>query len=323
MSDTYTKKLTIISDEKGYYDRRCPSDNCHFVFKIFMDDWKSNVSDEEVHCPLCGYVAPADKWDTAEQIQEINAHIMNIGNQMLCDILEKQFGVHPKTTHKGCLTIKYTPPKREALLDTPIPQREAWKQDITCEKCGTRFSVIGNAYFCPCCGYNTIEKELPNSMNSIENKIQVRRNFFEHFSKLYGEDEAERLCQSILENSIGDIVSVFQKYASDLYNFQTKPVLVSNFQQVDNGSDLFKKLLGCGYDSWLSPDELRSMKIMFQQRHILEHNKGYVDEKYLLKCDDTTYKEGQRIVVKENEVQEFLRIIQKLVDGLKSLSTPI
>jgi hypothetical protein len=131
------------------------------------------------------------------------------------------------------------------------------------------------------------------------------------------------LCQSILENSIGDIVSIFQKYSADLYNSHTKPLLVNNFQQVDNGSDLFRKLLGHGYESWLSPDELRTMKIMFQRRHILEHNKGYVDSKYLQKCDDTTYKEGQRIVVKENEVLEFLRIIRKLVDGLGSLNFPI
>lgn len=323
MSDTFTRDVKFVSDEKGYYDRQCPSEKCQFVFKILMEDWKTKVSDEQVHCPLCGYVAPANKWYTDEHIKEMNAHIENIANQAICDIFAKNFGAYPKTTHKGCLTIKYTPPKCEALIDTPIPQREAWKQDITCEKCGTRFSVIGNAYFCPCCGYNTIEKELPCSLNSIENKIHVRKNFFEQFSNSCGEDDAERLCQSILENSIGDIVSVFQKYSADLYNSHTKPVLVNNFQQVDNGSDLFRKILGHGYESWLSPDELRTMKIMFQRRHILEHNKGYVDSKYLQKCDDTAYKEGQRIVVKENDVLEFLRIIRKLVDGLASLRTPI
>lgn len=32
--------ITIHSDEKGYFDRECPNENCLYTFKINMQDWK-------------------------------------------------------------------------------------------------------------------------------------------------------------------------------------------------------------------------------------------------------------------------------------------
>ena len=54
--------ITIHSDEKGYFDRECPNENCLYTFKINMQDWKEKVSNDEVHCPMCGHIDTADKW---------------------------------------------------------------------------------------------------------------------------------------------------------------------------------------------------------------------------------------------------------------------
>ena len=48
--------IEIISDEKGYFDRECPNEQCLYKFKINLEDWKNIVSDEEVHCPMCGHI---------------------------------------------------------------------------------------------------------------------------------------------------------------------------------------------------------------------------------------------------------------------------
>jgi hypothetical protein len=55
------------------------------------------------------------------------------------------------------------------------------------------------------------------------------------------------------------------------------------------------------------------MNTLFQRRHLLSHSEGLVDEKYLKRADDLTYKLGQRIVVKENDVNELLKLIRKIV----------
>ena len=60
--------ITILPDEKGYFDRECPNPDCQYTFKIKLDDWKEKVSDEEVHCPMCGHVASSGEWWTQEQL---------------------------------------------------------------------------------------------------------------------------------------------------------------------------------------------------------------------------------------------------------------
>ena len=61
------------------------------------------------------------------------------------------------------------------------------------------------------------------------------------------------------------------------------------------------------------------MNLLFQRRHLLEHNTGMVDNMYLQKSGDTSYVAGQRLVVREADAYELLSIIKKLAAGLKTL----
>ena len=36
-------KLEIKPDEKGYFDRECPNENCLSTFKVNLDDWKEKI----------------------------------------------------------------------------------------------------------------------------------------------------------------------------------------------------------------------------------------------------------------------------------------
>jgi len=60
------------------------------------------------------------------------------------------------------------------------------------------------------------------------------------------------------------------------------------------------------------------LKILYQRRHILAHNEGIVDAKYIEKSDDSSYKEGQRIVVSDRDIDDLLNCLEKLGSGLKT-----
>ena len=111
-----------------------------------------------------------------------------------------------------------------------------------------------------------------------------------------------------------------QKYAECVYKKKSMAkVRVNDFQIVEKGSKLFLEATGKGYEEWLAKQELERMNLLFQRRHIIEHNAGIVDEKYIEKSLDTTYSIGQRIIVRKEDAIELLRIIKKLSTGLKSL----
>lgn len=137
----------------------------------------------------------------------------------------------------------------------------------------------------------------------------------------FGRDTAETMCRSMLENSFGQVVSAFQKFAQckfkELSGVEKR---VNDFQMVDKGSKYFRDETGSGYEAFLSPNEIDSMKLYFQRRHIIEHNTGIVDQQYIDKTGDTDYSVGQRIVVKTSEALELIAIIKKLASGLITLT---
>lgn len=311
--------IELKSDEKGYFDRECPNEECLYKFKINMEDWKNKVSDEEVHCPMCGYVDTADKWWTQEQITEMK----NITQSYVMSYVQKELDKGFKQLEKSSgkfLKIKYNPGKRITFINNPIGQSEEWNLDIQCKECGTRYSVIGSAYFCPCCGYNSAEDVFEESLDTIEKMLDSALEMKKMFSDLYGDDKAETMVRSMIEGTLGDIVSAFQKYAEIKYKrLSSKPVRANDFQIVEKGSELFKEITSYGYDKWLNSLELGKMNLYFQRRHLIEHNNGIVDQKYIDKAKDVSYSIGQRIIVKVEDTYELLRIIKKLANGLNNV----
>lgn len=61
------------------------------------------------------------------------------------------------------------------------------------------------------------------------------------------------------------------------------------------------------------------MNLLFQRRHILEHNGGIVDERYINQSADNSYLPGQHLVVHIKDALDLLSIIKKLSTGLKSV----
>lgn len=313
--------ITIHSDEKGYFDRECPNENCLYTFKINMQDWKEKVSDDEVHCPMCGHIDTADKWWTQEQLESMQEIAASYAMSMITKELDKAFGKLARSTRNNkFLKITYKPSKKITFQNNPIGQSEEWETDITCEKCGTRYSVIGSAYFCPCCGHNSAVSAFNESTDSIEKMLKSLPEMKQLLTESYGRDKAETMCRGLLESSLGDIVSAFQKFASCHYDKLTGEISrVNDFQIVEKGSQLFKDAAGKGYEEWLSDKELHDMNMFFQRRHLIEHNNGMVDQKYVDKSGDNSYVIGQRLVVKESDAYALLAIIKKLAKGLMTL----
>lgn len=313
--------ITLHSDEKGYFDRECPNEDCQFTFKILMKDWEEKVSDEEVHCPLCGHIDTSDKWWTQDQLSKVREIAASWAVKFFHGELDKIFKNLERTTrHNKSFRITYRPNRRVTFVNNPIGQREEWETEICCEKCGTHYSVIGSAFFCPCCGYNSAVASYNDSLDSTKKMIESLSDMKSMLTEKYNADSAETMCRSLLESSIGDMVSAFQKFASRKYEeLSGKTSRVNDFQIVDKGSQLFERETGHKYGDWLSANELHYMKVMFQKRHLLEHNNGIVDQQYLDRSHDVSYSVGQRIIVKKRDAFKLMDILRKLGNELIKL----
>ena len=73
---------------------------------------------------------------------------------------------------------------------------------------------------------------------------------------------------------------------------------------------------GKHYADYLTAAEMSDITRLFQQRHLLAHTDGMVDQDYIMRSGDSSCAFGQRIVVRENSVRELLAILRKLTDGM-------
>lgn len=293
--------ITFLQDADGYLDRECPNADCLFQFKVNEDDWKNLFKDEQVFCPMCRHEAKSTSWWNTELYQK--------GKEQVIQHVRKQVrnAISGKSIEKFDLI--------------PIQATTEMTLKITCKECKSRYSVIGSAFFCPCCGNNSVEKTFDESLSKVEIKLNCVpsiRRAIEESSK----DNAEITCRSLIEGTLSDCVVAFQRFCEATFQKERpNEKLPSNtFQRLEDGSKVWTGLFKEGYHDWLTASELNRMNTLFQRRHLLSHTEGLVDEKYIQRANDSTYIVGQRIVVKENDITELLKLIRKVVEKIRTLN---
>ena len=316
--------VPILSDKKGYTDYECPREECMFKFKVNNNDWENICTDEAVYCPYCGLDAPASNWYTQEQIQHANKEAYkNLAGQVQNALKKGARRSNQKNRSSGFLScsIEVSGPHHRSYL-IPTPALEVLQLEIKCEKCSTRFAVIGSAYFCPACGFNSIERTFDDSVKKIEAKISNLNTIRKALKESVGLDQAEVVCRSMIESCIQDAIVALQRLSEQLYkNANNGTAAPSNaFQRIGQSSNLWRNLYNEGYEDWLSEKELSDLKILYNKRHLLAHREGIIDGKYLDNTNDRTYKAGQRIIIKEPDVHRLVKLVTKISIKVKVLA---
>ena len=315
--------MEILPDKDGYIDKECPNARCHAQFKVHGDDWVNKVSDDAVFCPFCGFSSPAENWFTTEQVEVAKNQAMQmisaaIGKAMKSDSME----FNRRQPRNGFVKMSMNYKGPTSFVSIPADAMEEMEQKIQCDSCGTRYSVIGSAFFCPCCGKNSAKQTFANTIKKVQAKVHNIDKIREVLAK-DSKDEASRTCTSLLESCISDLVIALQRVCECVYPQlpNSKPLKQNVFQRLNDGSQIWKDLTGEGYEDWLSPTEMKELHVCFQCRHLLQHKDGIIDQEYISKSGDSSYVIGQRLVINETDVLSYVRIVEKLGDRVLGLAS--
>jgi hypothetical protein len=183
--------------------------------------------------------------------------------------------------------------------------------------CGCRYAVIGAAYFCPACGHNAADHMFTQTINGIRGSLNALDAVR---AAIPDRDTAEATSRLLVENSLQLAVTAFQRRAETLYARlpSTSKARRNAFQNLGDGDQLWQAATGKAYSTHLTPEELAALQRAFQQRHLLAHTQGIVDQDYIAKSGDARYKIAQRIVIRADAVREALTHIEKLIAGLQT-----
>jgi hypothetical protein len=312
--------VSVPIDNDGYFDRRCPSEACQADFKVLMEDWKQKVSDAQVFCPVCREEAKSTEWNTPEQYEYIRQVGINHVRGIIGQALSQDATDFNRRQRPGLITISISYKPGTPTLVVPISAAEELRQKFTCEQCGCRYSSLGVAFFCPACGHNSAESTFSQTIEAVQKSLAALPAIREAVQAVADADAAKNTAREILENSMGRLVGAFQRLAEAL--FERTPAATTTrrrknvFQNLTEGSALWRASTGKGYEDLLTPAEMADLVRMFQQRHLLAHCEGIVDQDYITKSGDTTYTVGQRLVIRDRAVSRLAELVTKLTEEM-------
>jgi len=221
----------------------------------------------------------------------------------------------------GLIKMSMTVEPGESYSIRVTPQAaELMNQEFVCEKCECKYSAIGAAFFCPACGHNSALSMFSSTVQSVRNTLSYVNKMQSFLETATTKDTAIDTIRLLLEHCMIKLVTAFQciaeAYFLRLPQFATVKLTKNQFQRLRESSMLWRNAMDIGYEELLSASEFADLLILFQQRHLLAHTQGIVDEDYIAKSGDNTYSLGQKIVVKEGAITRLANLIDKLAKEL-------
>lgn len=320
LEQTQSISVPIPEDKEGFIDRQCPSAKCRAEFKVFGKDWDAKVTKKRAYCPVCRNEAPPADWATTAQVKYAKAVALAHLKQQLHGALEAGARQFNQRQQDGFITLSLSVTSHITHVSLPRAVGEVMRQRFTCEQCQCGYSSIGAAFFCPACGHNSVLNTFLHTLETVRNTIAAIPNIRQAMQ--VNPDTAHDSVRLILEQSIGRLVGAFEHYTEAL--FATLPIAATakvkrgSFQRIDEASGLWQEVVGKGYHDLLCPHEMANLVRLVQQRHLLVHTDGIVDNGYLIKSADNAYTIGQRIVIQESDVLNLADLLGKLAAALKS-----
>lgn len=316
--------IDLPIDDAGYLDRRCPSVECQFAFKVLFEDWREKVNDDYVYCPLCRYEQPAAEWNTQEQTEYIESFAIAFLHETINDAMQEDARRFNRQQKPGFinLSLSVRPGSRPFIL--PIEAAGAIQQRLACESCGCRYAVVGAAFFCPACGHNSVITTFDQTIETVHRVIGQIASVRQLLIGSFDEDTAHNSTRTMIEDSITRLVGAFQQFSEALFNTLQNASNIRQrknvFQNLAESSALWRNATGKGYEDLLTASELHELGELFQRRHLIAHRNGIVDQEYIDKSGDRTYAIGQRLVIKETTVLRLANLLAKLSSELRTLT---
>ena len=316
LEGTHSLPVSVEADDDGYFDRQCRAPDCMFQFKVLVEDWIGKVGDEAA-CPLCGHFADSSEWSTQEQTEHFRSiAIAHAGNPIRRALRRDADRWNRTQPRNSFVKVTMRVEGRPLQVSLPPAAADPMRLKIGCSECGCRYAVIGSAFFCPGCGNSDAEVVLHLTLSGIRGSMGA---LAEVRAAISDPDTAESMVRSVIENGLQSTVTAFQRCAEALYSKlepQSKPRR-NAFQNLSEGSTLWYGATGKHYFDYLAPAEIATLKRAFQQRHLLAHTQGIVDQDYIDRSGDTSHQLGERLVIREAAVLNFLDVVEKLVEHLR------
>lgn len=321
--------IPVPKSAGGKTQRLCPNEECS-PRRFLMNDHSSptELSPEMqlkirrqpgtpgCTCPYCGHDDDDQEFLSPEDIefakQKVTAAFMKdltaSFEGMAKDFNRKVGG--KKSPFSISMNVK-APKVKE-----PRAYREDLLRNLACDICGRQYGVFAIALFCPDCGGRNLNVHFHRELELIAKQIDDAEQ---------KNDEGDReYAYRLLGNAHEDVLTAFEAYQKTIFkhlmrkskpeNLEKRLKVRNDFQNANRSIERFEELNIKPYRV-LSESERSRLDILAQKRHVIGHNLGVADQKYV--DQDPSTEDGHTLHLRADEVEEFATLCQKIVSQLE------
>lgn len=318
--DLVTSNLSIPLDSDGFFGRECPNRECLAYFKVHLDDYGQARAAHRLTCPVCGTTESDEHFHTPEQIERMHAGAMELARGVVDQTFRDLARRPPIRNSRGAITLQWTAPSRPHV-PKPLPtyvERQTVRTFV-CSNRGHRAVVYDLLTFCPYCG-----PEMTPPRAVFDENIAAMRRLLAVVTEL--PPEAQQSIQAsggataLAERALGGAVAAIQTLAKQVHAQAGKPPASGNpWQNADRLQAQWLKDFGADPLAGLDANEMRTIRLAFARRHVLEHNGGVADARYVQETGEGTV--GRRLRIRSEFVQEAIGALVTQADRLQATAT--
>lgn len=321
MSETFDVSVPIRPDEEGMIGRECPQAGCEKYFKVKGGTGINN--NPVMYCPYCCYKGTPREFFTKEQIE----YAKSIALRHITDMIGKEFKKLERYSFKGSflsMSIKFQA--------TPAPIRyyaeKQLQENVLCENCGCEYAIYGMFAICPDCGEHNLFQIFAKNLNLVKKQVELEGELYSKFGE-NNRAEIDSLMKDIgiklVENACEDTVTVFESFFKKAYKINKHKVadpslaLQGNpFQSLDRTKDIFFVQFGLDIFSGLAADDIDKLYLLFNKRHVLIHNLGVIDQKFLTNTGFRQNILNHKVDITKDEVISSVATLFKISDTIRN-----
>ena len=298
----FTMQVSLKSDEKDFFGRECPK--CQNYFKVKFKD-KDEMMTGELFCPYCKAKDVSKNFFTQDQADYIKSLVW----KEVAPILTKSLNKGSKqSSRRGLISLSFS--VKTSSIRIKEYQEKELETEVNCSHCHRDFSIYGVFSNCPFCNEITTTLKFEKNIEfnrkllilgySLEDKEKKREVMFSSFKNVTSQF-----------NAIGKFL--IKKYSSKLPN---KRNLFQNYLALDKALNEF---YNTSITQLLGEEDSKFLEKMYELRHIIEHNIGVIDEKFISVYPQYKSQEGRIYPLTKEEIEKYFDLIYKLNNEIHKL----
>lgn len=272
-----------MPNDKGFVGRECKNPECKRYFKV-----NSTSIKDKMYCPYCGTLFDKSELITNDQLDFVREAGMEKARAYMFNKVRDMF----KEVMKGNKGLIYKP--GNAYIPKAVSPNYSEKKvdsELECFQCKAVFQVYGIFGYCPSCKCDNAliyDTNIQMILKEIDNSSDKKRT---------------------LRHAYNDLVSTFENFCKNKNTSNTK----YNFQNLESAKLFLQDHFSIDMFQGLSLDEELSIKRIFQKRHVHQHNKGIIDQRYVNLIPEDGYLLNKRATMTQEEFIKGTEAMRKIL----------